>query len=66
MKFAIKEGYRGLCAVCMKADATHDEYCAFDKVLPVPDALKGLMEPVTGVWEGVCDKCCDLSREHKS
>lgn len=64
--FKIKPGYMGLCAVpSCPQDATHVEYHVFTNPEPVPTVLQGIMEPVTGIWEHVCDTHCDPQRKHR-
>jgi hypothetical protein len=70
MKFVIKDGYLGECGEVRDQrscsnDATHHELMVFEEPVPVPEALIGLMEPMTGIWSPVCDTHCDPTREHK-
>ncbi len=58
----LPENYLGDCSHCSKREATHLEWCKFDP----PVSGHGIFPDVEGIWEGVCDNCCNPDQQHKT
>ncbi len=57
------------CGRCMKTVPTEElttVYSAFDDPIPVPEELKDICEPITGVWIETCKSCLLPDDEVKS
>jgi hypothetical protein len=69
MEFTLKPGYLGMCsnmAANCQNDATHAEWLEFKQPLPTLKLKSGFEIPAaTGIWQMVCDECCDKSARHE-
>lgn len=54
-----------LCSKCFEKEATHAEWVEFKNTLPLPPEVADIVGSMTGIWNGVCNDCCDPTTKHK-
>lgn len=73
--FKIRDGYLGICARCSN-DATHAEYLPFEPDPAFDAAMRrvaaeaaeagiDVAPTMEGIWQQVCDDCCDEEAKHR-